>query len=525
MENEGTHEQGEAPQDQHIAVSVLENPEFYPKPPAEVTHKETHISHLFFAGDLVYKIKKPVRYSFLDYSSLDKRHRLLSEELRLNRRLAPSVYLGITPITKDSDAHWRLGGDGEVVEYALVMRRLPERRMLPFLLKTHQVTPAMMKELADTVAKFHRGAERMDFDPRHYVEAVEKEWNDNLLDLEPFVNRAIDAESLGVFKDFGTRFIHRHADLLASRPPQGWIRDVHGDLHCEHVCFAPEGIQIFDCIEFSPRLRCCDLASEIAFLVMDLEVRDNGSLVKPFLSRYSDLQKDPYLPVLLPFYKCYRALVRGKVHALRSPPDDDAAKRYFRFAHSFTWESFQPFLIVVFGLAGSGKSTLAQELGERLGMTVINSDAVRKALTGKSGRQYVPFNTGIYSQKMTDKTYQELARRAEEQIIYRRGAILDATFGAKTQRQRILHLGQCYHVPVFFLHCAAPEQTTKARLAQRATENRDISDGRWEIYLEQARAFQPVDESSSGNHLELNTEIPVDQLAHACEKFLHSRLD
>jgi len=525
VESRGTHEQDELAQDQCIAIKVLENPELYPKPPAQVTHKETHISHLFFGGDLVYKIKKPVRYSFLDYSSLDKRHRLLSEELRLNRRLAPSVYLGITPITKDSDSRWQLGGDGEVVEYALVMRRLPEKRMLPFLLRTNQVTPSMMKELADTVAKFHNDAERIDFDPRHYVEAVEKEWNDNLLDLQPFVNRSIEAESLGVFKDFGAQFIHRHADLLASRPRQGWIRDVHGDLHCEHICFAPEGIQIFDCIEFSAKLRCCDLASEIAFLIMDLEVCDGKSLVQPFLGRYNDLQKDCNLPVLLPFYKCYRALVRGKVHALRSPPDHDTAKRYFHFAHRFTWEPLQPFLIVVFGLTGSGKSTLAQELGDHLGMTVINSDAVRKAMTGKSGRQIVPFNTGIYSQKITDKTYQEMARRAEEHVSNKRGAILDATFGAKAQRQRILHLGERYQIPIFLLHCAAPEETTKKRLAQRGMENKDTSDGRWEIYLEQARAFQPVDECSSSNHLELNTEIPVEQLAHACEKFLRSRLN
>jgi len=525
VESQEIDGQNELPQDQRIAVKVLENPDVYPKPPAEVTHKETHISHLFFAGDLVYKIKKPVRYSFLDYSSLDKRRRFLGEELRLNRRLAPSVYLGITPITKDSESHWRLGGDGDVVEYALVMRRLPEKRMLPFLLNTHQVTPLMMNELAETVAKFHKSAERMDFDPRQYVDAVEKEWRDNLLDLEPFVNRAIEAESLGAFKDFGTRFLHRHDELFAGRPQKGWIRDVHGDLHCEHVCFAPEGIQIFDCIEFSSKLRCCDLASEIAFLIMDLEVRGAGSLVQPFLSRYSDLQKDPDLPVLLPFYKCYRALVRGKVHALRSPADDDGAKRYFRFAHRFTWESVQPLLIVVFGLTGSGKSTLAQELGDRLGMTVINSDAVRKALTGRSGRQNVPFNTGIYSQKITDKTYQEMARKAEEQIVYKRGVVLDATFSAKSQRQRICHLGERYQIPVFFLHCAASEETTKKRLAQRARENRDISDGRWEIYLEQARAFQPVDEFSSGNHLELNTEIPVGQIAHACEKFLRSRLE
>src|SRR4029453_8325475 len=198
------------------------------------------------------------------------------------------------------------------------------------------------------------------------------------------------------------------------RAAEGWIRDVHGDLHCEHVCFAPEGIQIFDCIEFSSQLRRCDLASEIGFLLMDLEVRGGGNLVRPFLTRYLELLHDPVLPVLLPFYQCYRALVRGKVEALRSTGPDSKAPPYFRYALRFTWSSLKPFLVIVCGLTGSGKSTLARELGEGLGMPGIKSHNIRKAIAGKHGPQAAPFNEGLYSLNMTEKTYSKIAREAEK---------------------------------------------------------------------------------------------------------------
>src|SRR4029077_19288406 len=205
----------------------------------------------------------------------------------------------------------KLGGEEEPVEYVLVMRRLPEKRMLPVLLETQQVTPKMMIELAEMLAHFHSQAKRVShIDPSHYVDQGKRQWNENLIDLEPFLENLADAETLGVLKDFGAGFIERHHSLLMRRVEEGWIRDLHGDLHCEHVCFASEGIQIFDCIEFSSGLRCCDLASEIAFLLMDLDFRGAKQLGEVFLERYLDLMGDREALKLLSFYKSYRALVR-----------------------------------------------------------------------------------------------------------------------------------------------------------------------------------------------------------------------
>jgi aminoglycoside phosphotransferase family enzyme/predicted kinase len=505
-------------------VAAMMEPGFYPKPPAKVTHKETHISHLFFAGDLVYKVKKAVRYSFLDYSTLTKRRYFLNEELRLNRRLAPSVYLGVMPITLDASG-WRLGGWAEPAEYTLVMRRLPEKRMLPFLLETRQVTPEMMRELAGVLAKFHAEAERAKgIEPGLYPPLAEKQWDENLTDLNPFIGLLIDSETYEAVKRSGAVFIRDHAELLRQRAQEGWIREVHGDLHCDHICFAPEGIQVFDCIEFDPKLRCCDLAAEIAFFLMDLEVRGGQALTQPFLTRYRELLADQELPVLLPFYKCYRALVRTKVHALRPGGAVDAA-RYFRYATRLTWERLPPFLLIICGLTGSGKSTLASELGERLGLPVINSDTTRKALAAKPGRQAVPFGEGIYRRTMTERTYAKMIRQAEKQILKGNGAILDATFAQRGNRGKVVRLAEKRRVRLFLIHCSAADEIIHGRLTQRAAAGKDTSDGRWEIYEEQRAAYEPITEVPAESCLELNTEAPLDQLAGACEKFLRSELD
>ena len=503
-------------------VAAMMEPGFYPKLPGEVTHKETHISHLFFVGDLVYKIKKPVRFSFLDYSTLAKRRHFLNEELQLNRRLAPSVYLGVMPITMDGNV-WKLGGEEEPADYVLLMRRLPNRHMLPVLLETQQVTPKMMIELAELLARFHSQAKRVShIDPSHYVEEVKKQWNENLTDLEPFLGN--DVETSRVLKDFGAEFIQRHQHLLMRRVEEGWIRDVHGDLHCEHVCFAPEGIQIFDCIEFSAKLRCCDLASEIAFLLMDLDFRGAKELGEAFLERYLELMGNRELLKLLPLYCSYRALVRGKVAALRSQGASDVASRYFRLAARFAWDPMKPFLLIVCGVTGSGKSTLARQLGERLGMPVINSDTVRKSLAGVSNRQQVAYETGIYSRIMTKKTYAKMAREAEKLLKSGTGAILDATFSQRNDRQSIARLCKKYEVPLAVICCHASDETTRARLAQRAGEGNDISDGRWEIYIEQKKTFEPPIETPTDDYLELDTRLPVHSLITICETFLRSRL-
>lgn len=506
-------------------VQAMLDPQFYPKAPASVSHKETHISHLFFAGDLVYKVKKAVRYSFLDYSTLAKRRHFLQEELRLNRRLAPSVYVGVLPITFD-DLGWRLGGWAEPAEYTLVMRRLPERRMLPFLLDTGQVTPAMIRELAELLAGFHAGAERVTgIDAERYPALVQAQWSENLAGVAQATSQLIDPESYLAIEQFGVEFFQRHGETLKRRALSGWLRDVHGDLHTEHVCFAPEGIQIFDCIEFEPKFRHCDLAAEIAFLLMDIEVRGGGAaLIAPFRQRYRELIDDPEADVLLPFWQCYRALVRAKVYLLRGASGFATAGSYARYASRLAWKAVQPFIAIVSGLTGSGKSTLARQLSERTGVPTINSDVVRKALAGKTGGQAAPYSQGIYSPAMTAKTYTTMAHQAEQLIVGGRGVILDGTFVKRSQRDKIRSLAHRHQIPLLAIHCMVSDEITQERLAHRASEGKDVSDGRWEVYVQQKDGFEALDDIPGAERLELDTDAALDTLVIACEKFLRTRL-
>jgi hypothetical protein len=245
-------------------------------------------------------------------------------------------------------------------------------------------------------------------------------------------------------------------------------------------------------------------------------------LAPVFLSRYLELINDGEMPLLLPFYQCYRALVRGKVEALRAA--DEPASRYFRYARGVTWEPLKPFLVIVCGLTGSGKSTLARELGERLAVPVINSDSVRKGMAGEAGKHIVPFGTDIYSEAMTEKAYAGITREAEKQVLAGNGAILDATFIRRAHREEVLRLAAKYAVPLGVIRCFASDETAKKRLAQRVEEGKDISDGRWEIYEKQKEAYEPMDEMPAAACLDLDTGTGVDQLARASEKFLRRRL-
>jgi aminoglycoside phosphotransferase family enzyme/predicted kinase len=505
-------------------VAAMMDPEFYSKPGREVTHQETHISHLFFVDGLVYKIKKPVRFSFLDFSTPERRGFYLQQELQLNRRLAPSIYLGVLPIGLD-ESGWRLNDWDVAREYVLLMRRLPAKRMLSFLLATDQVTPAMMGELASVLARFHSAAMTIrDIDPEAYVAALKGQWEENISDLKPFIHERADRDTLEAIDEFGKNFLGSHRDLLLRRVEEGWIRDVHGDLHAEHICYATEGIQVFDCIEFSAELRRCDLASEIAFLLMDLVVHGGASLVEPFRARYNALINDPALHELLPYFECYRAMVRAKVHCLRTRGWNNDAENYFRFAARLVWRKLHPFAVMLCGLTGTGKSTLARELARRLDLTVISSDVVRKRIAGTTGRQLLSFDQGIYSQRMTEKTYSIMAREAEKEIAAGRGVTLDATFIRRTHREKIARLAAKHQIPLFVIHCSASDETTRNRLSHRLAQHQEISDGRWEIYLQQKAVFEPLDELALGSRLEIDSELPLACSANLCEDFLRSRL-
>jgi aminoglycoside phosphotransferase family enzyme len=325
-------------------VQALLDPEAYPNPPQRVELGQTQMSYVFLAGDYVYKIKKPVNLGYLDYTTLENRRFYCQKEVELNRRLCPDVYLGVLPVTSDN-GRICLGGKGKVEEYAVKMRRLPSEAMMDVRLAANRVTPSMVAEVAATLASFHKkaatGAAISAFGS---LEVITQNTVENFTQTEKYIGITIPRDTYQSIKAYTEGFIKENAQLFSKRVTEGRIRDGHGDLHAAHICFF-NGICIYDCIEFNDRFRYGDVASEVAFLAMDLDHYGRPDLSRGFVAAYVEKSRDEELKQLLNFYKCYRAYVRGKVGGFQY--DDPyisagekkkalaTARSYFELAESY----------------------------------------------------------------------------------------------------------------------------------------------------------------------------------------------
>lgn len=326
---------------------ALLNPAAYPHPVDRVELIETYISLVFLARGYAYKVKKPVGYGYLDFTTLEKRKYYCGRELELNRRLCPDVYLAVVPIFKDNGGFCVGGGLWEGVEYAVKMKRLPQDRMLDVLLAENKVFPDMMVALAEKVAEFHKSAETSDKISKFGgIKTIMDNAVENFAQTKKYIGEIITPSQWEAIKDDSGDFIAHNTALFNSRAKQGKIRDCHGDLHSKSVCFAEDGIKIFDCIEFNDRFRYGDTVSEVAFLAMDLDFHNRRDLSKVFVDAYVEASGDDGLLSLLDFYKVYRAYVRGKVNCFRSEGLEgqereervevvEAAREYFRLAESY----------------------------------------------------------------------------------------------------------------------------------------------------------------------------------------------
>ncbi|MBI4186947.1 MAG: phosphotransferase [Chloroflexi bacterium] len=324
-------------------VEALLDPKAYPERPRRIDLIQTQMSFVFLADDYVYKVKKPVDLGYLDYTTLEKRRLYCRREVELNRRLCPDAYLGVVAITGEKGA--TVGGQGEVVEYAVKMRRLPQEKMMNALLAQGQVSAEMVVRVADKLAEFHRSAETSAaVSVFGDLAAIIQNTAENFAQTEKYIGNTIPLERYQSIKAYTDGFIRGNASLFRKRMADGRIRDCHGDLHAAHICFT-DGICIYDCIEFNDRFRYCDIASEVAFLAMDLDHYGWPDLSRGFVDAYMVYSQDRELPELLDFYKCYRAYVRGKVESFKLddphiPPQDkmkvkDIARRYFELAESY----------------------------------------------------------------------------------------------------------------------------------------------------------------------------------------------
>jgi len=501
-------------------IAALLSPEAYPHRVGQVELIQTHISYVFLAGDFVYKVKKPVNLGFLDFSTLEKRRHFCQEEVRLNRRLCRGTYLDVVPVAYVEGAV-AVDAAGTVADYAVKMRRLPEERMMGHLLERDAVTPEMLRALARRLAEFHASAETgPEIEVFGGLETIGGNWRENFEQTEPYIGRTITVRQFQEIRGYVEGFLEQERDLFEGRVGEGRVRDCHGDLRAEAVCFT-DGICIFDCIEFNQRFRFSDVASDLAFLAMDLDSRGRRAMSDELVGLYAGMSGDSTLPLVLDFYKCYRAYVRGKVDGFQlDEPEVPAAQKaaargraraFFRLAYGYARRRTPCTLINMVGLSGTGKSYLANALAARLGAVVISSDVVRKRLLGiePAERHTEPWERGIYAPEMTEGTYEAMLKEAQPHLERGRPVILDATFLLRRHREAARDLARRRGVRYLAVECLADESVARERLSRRPEDPWTASDGRWEIFAVQRERFEPLTEAPERESLRVDTARPL----------------
>ncbi len=506
-------------------LSELSRPEAYPFPVDWVDVEETHISLVFLADGFVYKVKKPVNFGFLDFSTLEQRRFFCEQEVLLNQRLTEGVYLGVVPIVRVGP-HLRVEASGETVEYAVKMRRLDFEQTLLRRLHRGEVSTELIAALADRLATFYAAAARSpEIDQWGTAEAVWYNIRENLEQTEPYIGTVLAPIQHRWIGETSERFLRERLDLFHRRIAEGRIVEGHGDLHLAHVFVeseAPPRFQIVDCIEFNPRLRCGDVAADLAFLSMDFDHHGRSDLAQWLTLRASDALDDPELPLLVHFYSVYRAHVRNKVNCFRldelAPESDEfaavrfQAERYIDLATSYLVEPAHPLLILIGGLSGTGKSALARRLARCLGCAVYSSDIVRKELAGVAleRREQLPYGAEIYGPELTRATYAALLDRAAQALGEGRSVVLDATFLERAWREAAVGLAARHGAHPILFECRCPAEIVEQRLRYRAQEPGQVSEATWPIYLEQRARYGETMEPVAGlDHVVVDTAQPL----------------
>lgn len=491
----------------------------FPYPASDVQFIQTHISLVFLAGDFAYKVKKPVRFLFVDYSTLEKRKTFCGREVELNRRLAPDVYLGVVPITRQG-VTLSLEGEGEPVEYAVKMRRLPDENRLNRLLESNRLPKNFWPNLVERLIHFYQtSAQGPKVSRWADPESVEEDWSQILSQVRGFPPDLLPPE---LWQKIESNFHEEWSRLLP------WIaarkelaREGHGDLRMEHVygfpgTVPPKDLSIIDSVEFDPRYRCGDPMLDIAFLVMDLEAqgfgREANLLAYTWISQNHDEDGD-----LMAFYTAYRHMVRGLVRGLQAqetdmPPEErkkagEKSRLHFRMALAkLAPPEGRPCLMLISGLPATGKSSLARLLEKEEGFTTLSSDVIRKELAGfpPSSRPATGWGQGLYTPEWTDKTYAHILGKTGEALLQGQRVLVDASFWEQARREPFYRLAQRLRLPFFFLVCKAGIETVRERLKK---SERYASDADFGVYRQMAERWQAA--PPDWDVAEVDTEKPL----------------
>lgn len=501
-------------------VNAFLCPEFYNHPVEHIELVETHISWVFLTGQFAYKVKKPVNFGFLDFSSLEKRHFFCQQELLLNRRYAPRIYLDVVPVTEQG-GKLNLDGAGRTIEYAIKMQQFDHDYLLHKLVKNQRLELNHIDDLISVVADFHQSIAIADPDSDFGSESeVLRPVVENFSILEQILAQCqvdhklqqLVASLHGQMRSI-YQIIQPHIHL---RKLQGHIRECHGDLHLANITLIDNKVQLFDGIEFNDGLRWIDTISDCAFLIMDLQDHEQTRFAHHFLNGYMIKSGDYHGLFLLKFYQFYRAMVRAKVAGLKLPQQDrgtnvyhdtlDELSGYLNLASRYTQQSRQArqrFLAISFGISGSGKSWVSSQLADQLEALQLRSDVERKRL-------FADGVCDLYSESVTEQTYNHLLTISDTVLDAGYAVIVDATFLDQQRRQKFRELAEQHQVPFYILSCHADQHTLKQRLKQRALRSDNVSDADISVMENQLRDMTGLDKEELAYAIDIDTTETLD---------------
>ena len=504
-------------------LEFLANPDSYPHRPRQVRRLQTHASWVFLASPFVYKMKKPVDFGFLNFTTLERRRVNSLAEVELNRRLAEDVYLGVVAVCcVNGSLSLTSQPQGDVMEWCVWMRELDSAGFLLQRLQDGCLTAEEITRVAERLLRFYQTQPPL---PESESQAatcrIHQHAGDNLVIAQKFSGRTLSEHCLTAIAEYNRVFEATHEALLRSRSNQGWIQDTHGDLHLDHIHLAEDTVRIYDCLEFSAELRHTDVACDIAFLTMDLDFHGRPDLGQVLVQRLQETWNDPGLPHLLSYYQCYRACVRGKVESLRSVTETaeeherteavELARRYFRLALRYAIAGTRPRVLIFCGRIASGKSSLAEFLSDETGWLVFSSDRLRKTLgrVDLHHRGTEQERATLYSRQITDQVYMELQQQALARLQAGHCVILDATYSEREHRDMLRRQMAAAGFPLLWVEAMASDATVRDRLRHRNQDSQVISDAREEDFEKLAAGYLPVKEIPDAELIRIPTEGPA----------------